>query len=352
MSAAIVSRNPHQLLLAALICLAPSVAATDAQAQPQMACLRGINLAGAEFGKLGDSYGDGYIYPSKETIDYFSRKGFNTVRLPFLWERLQPKLYKSFDSRELRRLRHTVGLIRESGAAVILDPHNYARFRGKPIGSDEVPQTAFADFWRRLASVFNNAEGIAFGLMNEPYGISTEGWLAAANGAIGAIRRTGANNLVLVPGTAWSGAHSWLASDYGAPNGTVMSGVTDPANNFAFEFHQYFDRDFSGKHTECSRAEDAIKAIADVSAWLRDNRQRGFLGEFAVPPTPACQSALTKIVRTIETNADIWLGWAYWAGGDWWPQDEPLNIQPANNADRPQMRTLTGLLAQKSGCAR
>ncbi|MFB9953479.1 glycoside hydrolase family 5 protein [Rhizobium puerariae] len=335
-------------LLGALACLA--LAAAPARAET--ACLRGINLAGAEFGKLGDEYGEGYVYPSGRTIDYFAGKGFNTVRLPFLWERLQPQLYGKLDPAEIKRLRDTVKLIRADGMAVILDPHNYARFRGDLIGSEAVPQSAFADFWRRLAVVFAKTEGVAFGLMNEPYDISAEDWLSAANSAIGAIRQTGAGNLVLVPGTAWSGAHSWLAGDYGTPNASVMLGISDPQDNYAYEVHQYADADFSGKNAECSRAMDAVKAIGDVAGWLRDHGQRGFLGEFAVPADEECQSVLDDMVKAVEGGGDVWLGWSYWAGGDWWPEDEPLNIQPGKSGDRPQMATLSRIFSERSACNR
>jgi endoglucanase len=316
------------------------------------ACLRGINLAGAEFGKLGDAYGKGYIYPSSQTIAYFADKGFTAARLPFLWERLQPELYKDFNRAEAKRLLQTVELIRAKGLVVILDPHNYARYKGAMIGSDTVPQSAFADFWRRLAGSFAGKDGILFGLMNEPYEISAEDWLSSANSAIAAIRQTGASNLVLVPGTAWTGAHSWSAGDYGATNAAIMLGITDPANNYAYEVHQYLDADFSGKNVECSRAADAMKAIGDFSGWLRSHGRRGFLGEFAVPADPQCQAALTDMVTAVEQSADVWLGWSYWAAGDWWPPDEPLNIQPRKSGDRLQMQTLSRVFSEHSACNR
>ncbi|WP_373426859.1 hypothetical protein [Neorhizobium galegae] len=53
------------------------------------------------------------------------------------------------------------------------------------MGSETVPQSAFADFWRRVAAAVAGVDGIAFGLMNEPYDISAEDWLSAANSAIG-----------------------------------------------------------------------------------------------------------------------------------------------------------------------
>ena len=69
--------------------------------------------------------------------------------------------------------------------------------------------------------------------------------------AIAAIRKTGATNLILVPGNAWSGAHSWLQNWYGTPNATEMIKIEDPINNFSYELHQYYDSDFSGTKPEC-----------------------------------------------------------------------------------------------------
>ena len=342
------NRRSGVSVLGVLVCFA--VAAGSAKAVPL--CLRGVNLAGAEFGELGAEYGAGYVYPSKETTDYFAGKGFNTVRLPFLWERLQPELHEPFDAAEFKRLYDTVMLIRASGMAVILDPHNYARFRGNLIGSEAVPQSAFADFWRRLAAAFVGVEGVAFGLMNEPYGISAEDWLLSVNGAIAAIRKTGAGNLLLVPGTAWTGAHSWTTGDYGTPNASAMLGVEDPQDHYAYELHQYLDVDFSGKNLECSRTADAVKAVQDVAGWLRDHGRRGFLGEFAAPASPECLTGLADMVRTVEQNADVWLGWSYWAGGDWWPEDEALNIQPTKEGDRPQMQVLSSFFSEQTGCNR
>ncbi len=332
-------------LAGALTCLA--VAAGPAQSA---GCVRGINLAGAEFGAVGQAYEKGYIYPSGKTIEYFRDKGFTGVRLPFLWERLQPELYEKFDPEETKRLRATVKAITAAGMHVILDPHNYGRYNEKLIGSDAVPQSAFSDFWRRLATMFAGREGITFGLMNEPYGISAEDWLSAANGAISAIRQTGATNLVLVPGTSWTGAHSWSGGDYGTPNSEVMGKVEDPTGNYAYELHQYLDADFSGKNEECTRAADAIKAIGTIGDWLAGQGRRGFLGEFAVPTLPQCQSALTDMVAAVESRPDVWLGWSYWAAGDWWQATEPLNIQPTDSGDRPQMQTLSRFFSEHPAC--
>ncbi len=41
--------------------------------------------------------------------------------------------------------------------------------------------------------------------MNEPHDMNTNDWKTFAQAAINAIRSTGANNLITVPGNAWTG---------------------------------------------------------------------------------------------------------------------------------------------------
>lgn len=262
------------------------------------------------------------------------------MRLPFRWERLQPRLGGAFDGEERARLAAAVAALRRAGMTVILDPHNYGYYRDAQIGSPDVPDDAFADFWRRLAADFRDDDGVQFGLMNEPHDMPAPQWLSAANAAIAAIRKAGAENLVLVPGTSWSGAHSWEASLPGGANGTVMLGVEDPAGNIAYEVHQYLDGDFSGTSPGCGRADDAVAALETFTAWLRRNGARGFLGEFGGSADKACLDGLARMTALIGQEADVWTGWTYWAGGDWWPESEPLNIKPTAAGDRPQLAAL------------
>ena len=334
-------------ILAAL--LGVSLAALPVQASE--GCFRGINISGAEFGSpTGVAFHD-YVYPSEETVRYFAGKGFNSVRVPFQWDRLQPKLNQPLDPAELALLTGTVELLRQYNMSVVLDPHNFAYYGGKQIGSKDLPNADFADFWSRLAVAFKNAPDVSFGLMNEPFDISARQWLGAANAAIAGIRKAGANNLVLVPGTAWTGAHSWEGGSYGEANGTVMLGVEDPADNYAFEVHQYFDDDFSGTKDTCRRATDAVAAVENFTRWLRANGQRGYLGEFGIPAGGDCTKALSDMVAVVEGSRDLWVGWAYWVAGDWWPETEVMNIQPTANGDRPQLAGLARFLKDFSASA-
>jgi len=307
----------------------------------------GVNLAGAEFGsEIPGTFGIDYTYPTPEEIDYFVSKGMNTVRLPFRWERLQPVLQGGFDPDEWSRLDATVQAILQRGMIAILDPHNYARYNGDLVGSDEVPAAAFADFWRRLALAYRDQPGVWFGLVNEPHGIDAADWLPVANSAIAAIRAADAVNLVLVPGTAWTGAHNWLDDSYGTPNGDVMDGILDPVGNFAIEVHQYLDSDSSGTHDSVVSPTIGSERLASFTEWCRQHGLRAFLGEFACPrsdtgdpsdPDYVGYRAIDDMLAYMESNRDVWLGWTWWAAGPWWG-DYMFTLEPdSGGGDRPQL---------------
>jgi endoglucanase len=318
----------------------------------------GVNLAGADFGEanLPGTYNTHYTYPRGQEVDYFIAKGLNTFRIPFRWERLQRSQNAPFNATELARLSSIVNYATSRGAHVVLDPHNYARYFGDVVGTAELPHASLADFWSRLSGEFKDNSRVIFGLMNEPHSMPTEQWRDAANAAIAAIRETGATNLILVPGNAWTGAHSWTQNWYGTPNATAMLDITDPGNNFAFDVHQYLDSDSSGTSSQIVRETIGRERLVAFTNWLRANNRRGFLGEFAVANsqvgTGAEQigdEAIHHMLDYIEANEDVWLGWTWWAAGPWWGNYrftlEPTNLGQPSQADRPALAVLQQHLA-------
>src|SRR5206468_880874 len=110
---------------------------------------------------------------------------------------------------ELARMDEFVSACRGRRMRVILEPHNYARYQGKVIGSPEVPAAAFADFWSKLAAHYSDDPAIyAYGLMNEPH--DTKGlWPGAAQAGVDAVRSADSTHFILVPGDHWSSAKGW-----------------------------------------------------------------------------------------------------------------------------------------------
>lgn len=316
--------------------------------KPTLLTWRGVSLAGAEFGEthLPGTYGVGadYIYPDAASVNYFAAKGMNLVRLPFRWERLQRSLNGEFDAAELARLKGFVDAVTAAGTTVLLDPHNYARYNGNLIGSASVPESAFGDFWSRLALVFKANPKVMFGLMNEPHDMATETWVSAANAAIKAIRATGAGNTITVPGNAWTGAWAWNQTWYGTANAVAMLGVTDSANNMLLEVHQYLDPDSSGTATSCVSASIGTERLAGFTQWLRDHGRRALLGEIGAASNSTCDQAVANALDHLGANSDVWAGWLWWAAGPWWG-DYFMSLEPsAGGVDKPQMRVLAPYL--------
>ncbi|EEF60460.1 glycoside hydrolase family 5 protein [Pedosphaera parvula] len=339
----------HQLIILlgfALVAAKPGVAAQTNVMKPLP--YTGVNLAGGEFYDPVKTpepmYGRNFSYPTRAEYEYFAGKGMNVFRVQFLWETLQAKAKEPFRQAELDRLKSTVKLATARGLTVILDPHNYARYYGKVVGSNEVPYDAFADFWGRLANEFRGDTNVWFGLVNEPHDMPTEQWLQAANEAIAAVRKTGAENLILVPGNGYSSAHGWVKGKwYGTSNGSVMQKIHDPNSNYVFEVHQYLDKDSSGTHREVVRPTIGSERLKEFVEWCRQNKQRAFLGEFAVAEGETGRLAIEDMLQAMERDRDVWLGFTWWAAGSRWG-NYMFSLEPKDGKDRPQMEYLRGHL--------
>lgn len=331
------------VVIGILTIVAPhSTPAQSSNAAERSVQYTGVNIAGGEFtaNALPGRYTHDYIYPEPSTIAYFATKGMNIIRVPMRWERLQRQLGADLENEEMQRVDAVVRYGVSNGMRVILDVHNYAESFGSVIGMQNLPTSALGDLWRRIGARFKGNGSVVFGLMNEPKGLRTETWLEAVNIAIAEIRRTGAKNLILVPGNGWSSARSWVAGNYGTPNGKVMLNVADPGQNFVYEVHQYFNADYTGTKADCQSIDIGIKTLTPFTRWAREHRKRGFLGEFGAGSDPTCLAALDRVLRFMADNNDVWLGWTYWAAGSWWSKDYFTSVQPLDGKDRPQMEVL------------
>lgn len=296
----------------------------------------GVNLAGAEFnaGKLpGIAFTD-YVYPDAAEMRHFRALGMNAFRLPVLWERLQPTLFGELDPAELQKIKEVLAMSSKLNNCLILDIHNYGEYRGKPIGSAEVPAQAFIELWRRIRTAFPQANDMAFGLMNEPSKLRVADWEALAEKTVAALRKDNSKHLILVAAGRWSGAHDWNSSSDGMSNADAFRSFRDPAGNAAIEIHQYVDRDFSGTTTTCVAPAQIREIMTNVTHWAELHKQRLFLGEFGTPSEGECLKDLDVLLDAVDGNSP-WIGSTYWAAGRWWGS-YPLSIEPGGETEKPQ----------------
>ncbi len=310
------------------------------------AWMPGVNLAVGEFGS-GQRLWFDYGYPGNAEIDYYVGKGFKLFRVPFKASRL---LQANGTALSFRGDQAVLGKLIDYAASrhafVVLDMHDYGRsISGKLIGHDPGAAAEFAATWGKIAGWLKARPNVVFGLMNEPHDQSATEWLRGANAAILAIRRAGAGQLILVPGSYWDGAFSWKSTD----NDTVMLGVSDPIANYAFEAHQYLDASNTGNPAKAVAKGMGSVAAQPFTDWLRQNHKRGFIGEFGFTTAPDALAEGDALTRHIWQNRDVYLGFSYWAGGPWWGE-YPFTVEPkeANGRviDRAQMPVLRRYLRQ------
>lgn len=306
--------------------------------------LLGVNLSGAEFGsrRLPGVINQDYIYPSRNDLIYFKGVGMNMVRVPFRWERIQRVLNGPLESADLEQLRRVVSWGRDLGLCILLDLHNYGAYNGHPVGSTELPVSAFIDVWLRLHHAFDDPATVAFGLMNEPAAITVPQWLKIAQETVLALRKAGVGNLLMVPSGRWSGAHEWAKTYDGVSAATEFRAFNDPLNNFVIELHQYADANYSGAGSTCAGSEQLRQVMSRVTVWAIQEKRRFFLGEFGTGASAECLAALRTIVESMQ-DEKAWLGWTYWSAGPWWG-DYPLSIEPVGDREAPQLTLLRKFL--------
>jgi endoglucanase len=112
--------------------------------------------------------------------------------------------------------------------------------------------------WRRISRAFKNHPAVVgYTTMTEPIKIrpqhgrtSIQVWQRASQAALTAIRKTGDTKLVMVSGYHWSSAHNW-------PRWNPAPWINDPADNFLYEGHHYWDGDHSGGYAKTYQQEVA-----------------------------------------------------------------------------------------------
>ena len=245
--------------------------------------LRGIDLPSGAFATADEGnstysnadpgvYRQDYRYENYAQYRYLALHGYQLVRLSVSWERLQPKLDQPLDATEVSRLTQSIRAASQAGLSVIIDLHNFGGYweadgtggaQRLTLGSEQLPDATFADFWQRFATRFSGVPGIAgYGLMNEPRKLAPTPragarlWESASNAAVRAIRATGDRRLVLVQAYGAAAPEQFASLD-------PRAWIDDPLGLTRYEMHEYFDTDGSGAYKDSFSAEAHVVASLD-----------------------------------------------------------------------------------------
>lgn len=305
----------RRYLLAAIAVLAcsagPVAEATDFQYG------RGVNLVGNH-----GFYSGSTTWATPAGMNYYLGKGMRVFRINVNWEWLQPQLGGDLDPTVLAALQKEVGFLTNAGAFAIIDIHNYMRrdlnFDKRPgkevskreviIGEDPaLSATHFADLWSRIAQQFKSNPKVMFGIMNEPHDVDGDTLAATYNSVLKQIRSTGATNTIMIDSIGFTVDLSWTGEKRGTPLGPL---VHDPGNNMVVDVHRYLDDYAAGQKETCNRG-TGTSILVEPTKWARANKQRLFLGEFAVGRNDACYRELGDMLAYMGRNKDVWTGYTW-----------------------------------------
>jgi hypothetical protein len=305
----------------------------------------GVNLSGMEFGTTS--------VPTASELNYYNSKGLKFIRVPFLWERIQPTLGGSLNSTYLGQLDGVVAAAKTNGMSVMIDMHNYCRYpyNGSVIGSGSASIANYQDVWTKIATHYASESAIwGYDIMNEPNTLGGANWQNIAQAAITGIRSVDNNHVIVIEGDNWSHGNTWATYNDGLKN------LSDPQNNLVYQAHQYFDSDGSGTYSNTTvsgngaNSNTGVNLITPFVNWLKSNNKKGIVGEYGIPNNndqTNWNTLLTNFLSYLQTNC---VGGTYWAGGPAWGS-YVLSCEPNGSTDAPQMAVLSKFTTLGSGCS-
>jgi aryl-phospho-beta-D-glucosidase BglC (GH1 family) len=354
-------------ILAALLLLALSIAPAHARGGVEASnktYLMGVNLAGLGDGSaIPGAANVDFGLPTATEFDFIRSKNLQIVRLPFLWERVQPTLNGPLDPTYLGYIQNMVAMAQARGLKVVLDLHNYGSYSGQQLGGGTLTNAQYANVWTQLATAFAGNTGVyGYDIMNEPCcGITAATWQAAAQAAIYRIRSVDHTTPIIVEGVGYSSAYAWIAN-----GNDILKYLLDPYNNLIFSAHFYMDRDSSGTnfiwanevatgdqldcaggagHCATLGTNIGVKRLTQGSGgtqgwvpWITTNHLRGYIGECgAGNDNPAWNAALSNAVAVMQANN---VSYTYWNMGPFYGS-YPYSIEPNGVLDKLQVAALT-----------
>ncbi|MFF8593699.1 cellulase family glycosylhydrolase [Streptomyces sp. NPDC015220] len=223
--------------------------------------LLGVNRSGGEFMCVqGYGFFDGPV--DDAAIKAIADWKANTVRIPVneeCWLGLSNVKPEYAGANYVSAVKDLVARVEAHGMTPVIDLHwTYGQYTGNSAGCSDVHATCqkpmpdaqyTPKFWSSVAGVFKDDQAVAFDLFNEPYpdratSSLTDAWkcwrdggtcpgigyqVAGMQSLVDAVRATGARNLILAGGLAYSNdLGQWLTYR-----------PTDPAGNLAAAYHVY-----------------------------------------------------------------------------------------------------------------
>ncbi len=282
--------------------------------------LHGVDRSGGEYMCVqGHGIFDGPV--DQASITAMKTWGVNAVRVPLneaCWDGesyVKPALAGVNYQNAIEQYVH---LLNANGIVAILDLHwSDGAYAGcgtwQAVCQKPMPDMNAIGFWKSVAAAFSGNNSVIFDLFNEPFpdhvvAAGAAAWRCWLNGGsactgiaypvagmqslVNAVRSTGATNVIMVGGLAWSNdLTQWLAYE-----------PVDPAHDLAASWHSY-------NFNACSRVSCWTSQIAPVIA--RVPLIAGEIGE-----NDCADTYLLPLMSWLDARSASYLAWTW----DNWPR--------------------------------
>ncbi len=297
---------------------APGASARAASAAAAIG--RGVN-----FGNMLEAPTEGAwgLTITDDFIDKARLAGFTSVRLPVRWSNhAGADAPYTVDASFMARVESVVDKLLARGFTVVLNMHHYRQLDGDAVDTGErtvavaVVDVRFVMVWDQVATVFKGrGDKLVFELYNEPHGrINGEPWNVLAARALGVVRRSNPERIVVIGPTSWNSADDLQRLKM--PNDS----------NLIATIHNYAPFRFTHQGAEwvtpvlplgitcCSAAQLAeMKGPLDVAkAWSTAKRYPVFVGEFGAYSKADDVSRVEFSRRMRDAMEASGMSWSYW----------------------------------------
>ncbi|WP_155057450.1 cellulase family glycosylhydrolase [Streptomyces blattellae] len=281
--------------------------------------LLGVNRSGGEFACV-QGYGiwDGPV--DDAAVKAIADWNANTVRIPLneeCWLGLSNIKPEYAGANYIAAVKDLVAKVEAHGMTPMVELHwSWGQYTGNSAGCSDVhascqkpmPNMQYTpSFWTSVANTFKDDPAVVFDLFNEPYpdratATATQAWqcwrdggtcpgigyeVAGMQDLVDAIRGTGAQNLILAGGLAYSNDLSqWLTYQ-----------PTDPAGNLAAAWHVY-------NFNSCANESCWNSTLAPVAAQVP--LVAGEIGE-----NTCAHSFIDQVMKWFDDRGLSYLGWTW-----------------------------------------
>lgn len=281
--------------------------------------LLGVNRSGGEFMCVqGRGIFDGPV--DDASVKAIADWKANTVRIPLneeCWLGLSNINPAYAGANYINAVKDLVARVKAHGMTPVVELHwTYGQYTGNSAGCSDVhascqkpmPDMQYTPaFWTSVANTFKGDRAVVFDLFNEPYpdratSTTTQAWqcwrdggtcpgigyeVAGMQDLVDSVRNTGATNVILAGGIAWSNDLSqWLTYR-----------PTDPAGNLGAAWHVY-------NFNTCSNESCWNSTLAPVAAQVP--LMAGEIGE-----NTCSHGFIDQVMKWFDDRSLSYLGWTW-----------------------------------------